>query len=106
MQHAPTVYCLVCEPCASVQASISAGSGSWNGKRSKLKGVRKITPSQPTGVSFKAKAQVPPAVAAVADGTSYGSHPTKLKLQQAFLEQYSAAEDKVPAHAVCSLSSV
>lgn len=81
-----------------LQASISAEHGRWDVKKAKLKGMRKITPSQPQGASPHVKARVPPIVAAAAaagqEDSSQGSDPVKVRLQQAFLEQYSPTEAK------------
>ncbi|KAA6417830.1 MAG: hypothetical protein FRX49_12186 [Trebouxia sp. A1-2] len=55
----------------AVQASISAETAPWDGKRLKLKGIRKIHPSQPPGVSPNIQALTPPAVAAAADMPSH-----------------------------------
>lgn len=93
------------EPCkqlsqdgALLQASISAEHGRWDVKKAKLKGMRKMTPSQAQGGSPAVQARVPPSVAAAAappQGVSgQGSNVVKVTLQQAFLEQYSPAEAK------------
>ncbi|KAL0027923.1 hypothetical protein WJX79_002908 [Trebouxia sp. C0005] len=82
----------------AVQASISAETAPWDGKRLKLKGIRKIHPSQPPGVSPNIQALTPPAVAAAADMPSHDNSSqdsVKEKLQEAFLEQYSGAGHKV-----------
>ena len=61
-----------------------------------MKGIRKITPSQPPS-SPRSKYKVPPSVAAAASGSSTTpeQQSVKLKLQQAFLEQYSGAGQQV-----------
>ena len=71
-----------------------------------MKGIRKITPSQPP-ISPRSKFKVPPAVAAAASGSSTNpeQQPVKLKLQQAFLEQYSGAGQTV-GHSANSLLCV
>jgi len=84
-----------------VQASISAETAPWDGKRSKLKGIRKIHPSQPPGVSPNIQARIPPAVAAAAHMPSHNNSSqdsVKEKLQEAFLEQYSGAGHKARHH--------
>jgi hypothetical protein len=103
--HMPAVsvaikYCHHCTANA-VQASVSAETAPWDGKRSKLKGVRKIHPSQPPGASLNIQACIPPAVAAAAYMPSHDSSSqdsVKEKLQEAFLEQYSGAEHKARHH--------
>lgn len=85
-----------------VQASVSAKAGLWGAQRSK--GMRKITPSQPLGVSPKVKAHVPPAVAAAADNAGQDDSSTESmqqRLEQAFLDQYSAAEQKARVSIDC-----
>lgn len=81
-----------------LQASISAEHGRWDVKKAKLKGMRKITPSQPQGASPRTKARLPSSVAAAAaagqDETSKESRSVKVQLQQAFLEQYSPSDAK------------
>lgn len=78
-----------------LQASISAEHGRWDVKKAKLKGMRKITPSQPQGASPRVKARVPPNVAAAAqEDSGQESDSVKFRLQQAFLEQYSPTEAK------------
>ena len=58
--------------------------------------MRKITPSQPLGVSLTLNSELPPALAAAVEGaTGSDAYPVKLKLQHAFLEQYSSSEHKV-----------
>ena len=92
----------LCQPVsqggALLQASISAEHGRWDVKKAKLKGMRKITPSQPQGASPRVTARVPPIVAAAAaagqEDSGQESDPVKLRLQQAFLEQYSPTEVK------------
>ena len=83
---------------ALLQASISAEHGRWDVNKAQLKGMRKITPSQPQGASPPVKARVPPNVAAAAaagqEDSGQGSNPVKGRLQQAFLEQYSPTEAK------------
>ena len=79
-----------------LQASALADAGSWDSKRAEMKGIRKITPSQPPHTP-RSRFKAPAAVAAAANGSS--SEPeqqaVKLKLQQAFVEQYSGTEQKV-----------
>lgn len=91
-----------CHHCiATVQASISAEAAPWDGKRSKLKGIRKIHPSQPPGVSPNIQARIPLAVAAAAGMPSHdksSQNSVKEKLQEAFLEQYSGAGHKARHH--------
>jgi len=92
-----------CHRCIAiaVQASISAETAPWDGKRSKLKGIRKIHPSQPPGVSPNIQARIPPAVAAAAGMPSHDKRSqdsVKEKLQEAFLEQYSGAGHKARHH--------
>lgn len=83
---------------ALLQASISAEHGRWDVKKAKLKGMRKITPSQPQGASPRVKGRVPPSVAAAAaagqEDSGKESDGVKMRLQQAFLEQYSPTEAK------------
>ena len=90
----------------TLQASIYADTGSWDRKRADMKGIRKITPSQPPS-SPRSKYKVPPSVAAAASGSSTTpeQQSVKLKLQQAFLEQYSGAGQQV-RHSATSLTCV
>ncbi|KAL3158178.1 hypothetical protein ABBQ32_011767 [Trebouxia sp. C0010 RCD-2024] len=82
----------------AIQASTSAEHGHWGVKKAKLKGMRKITPSQPLGATPKLKARLPSNVAAAAaagqDASSTNDTSVKTRLQQAFLEQYSPADAK------------
>ena len=92
----------ICKPCeadALPQASISAANGQWDVKKAKLKGVRKITPSQPQGASPRVKTKIPSNVAAAAAAgrdmdANKGNDAVKLRLQQVFLEQYSPSDAK------------
>lgn len=101
---APTTALILCF--LSAQASASAEHGQWDGNRLKLKGLRKITPSQPPGVSPRLTAHIPPAIAAAAAAASHtgSSDLVKLKLQQAFLEQYSSEGHKASAMQRCLLT--
>lgn len=79
-----------------LQGSICVGSASWDKKRADMKGIRKLTPTQPP-LSPRSRFRAPANVIAAASGTH--SNPeqqaVKLRLQQAFVEQYSGTEQKV-----------
>lgn len=79
-----------------LQGTCHSDSSHWDKGRADMKGIRKITPSQPS-LSPRSRFKAPANVIAAANGISGKpeQQAVKLKLQQAFVEQYSGTEQKV-----------
>ncbi|KAK9861044.1 hypothetical protein WJX84_011146 [Apatococcus fuscideae] len=80
----------------ALQASLKGTSQSSSVKTSQ-RPSRKITPALPRRTPLAASISIPPALQAIAQGES---DPLQLKLQQAFLDQYSASHHTVKLRAL------
>eukprot|EP00887_Chlorella_sp_A99_P005741 scaffold1.g5741.t1 len=76
---------------AAASSAASGGGGGQPGGQQQLRRVKKIRPTAPSGSLARAALQVPASLQSAAAG---GSDVIKLKLQRAFLEQYSTDAHK------------